>query len=68
MSVDTRTAGRTLDGYLPSQVGDIEILVDADLARLAVHVTVVKGGLLGRGIGVHIDGVDGAPCPINLTR
>ena len=68
MSVDTRTAGRTLDSYLPTRIGDIEILIDADLARLPVEVTVMKAGLLGRGVGVHVDGVDGAPCPINLIR
>ena len=68
MSVDTRTTGRRLDSYFPTRVGEIEILIDADLARLPVEVTVMKGGLLGRGVGVHVDGVDGAPCPINLIR
>ena len=68
MSVDTRTAGRKLDSYQPTRIGEVEILVDADLARLPVEVTVMKAGLLGRGVGVHVDGVDGAPCPINLVR
>ncbi|MEM9466612.1 MAG: hypothetical protein AAGA90_14665 [Actinomycetota bacterium] len=68
MSVDTRTAGRKLDSYLPTRIGEIEVLVDADLARLPVEVTVMKGGMLGRGVGVHVDGVDGAPCPITLIR
>ena len=68
MSVDTRTSGRRLDGYQRTRVGDVEILIDIDLARLPVEVTVMKAGLLGRGVGVHVDGVDGAPCPINLVR
>ncbi len=68
MSVDTRTAGRRLDGYQPTRIGDVEILVDADLARLPVEVTVKKAGVFGRGVGVHVAGVDGAPCPIDLVR
>ena len=68
MSVDTRTTGRTLDGYQRARIGEVEILIDADLAGLAVEVTVMKAGLLGRGVGVHVDGVDGRPCPINLIR
>ena len=68
MSVDTRATGRRLDIYHRKQVGDVVILIDRDLARLPVEVTVMKSGLLGRGVGVHVDGVDGAPCPINLVR
>ena len=68
MSVDTRATGRRLDAYHQTQVGDIVVLIDRDLARLSVEVTVMKSGLFGRGIGVRIDGVDGAPCPINLVR
>ena len=68
MSVDTCVTGRRLDAYHRTQVADIVILIDRDLARLPVEVTVMKSGLLGRGIGVHVDGVDGAPCPINLVR
>jgi hypothetical protein len=68
VSVDTRTAGRRLDSYEATKVGDVEILIDADLVRLPVEITVMKAGLLGRGVGVHVDGVDGAPCPINLIR
>ncbi|HBU04568.1 MAG TPA: hypothetical protein DEA70_08815 [Acidimicrobiaceae bacterium] len=68
MSVDTRATGRRLDIYHRKQVGDVVILIDRDLARLPVEVTVMKSGLLGRGLGVHVDGVDGAPCPINLVR
>ena len=68
MSVDTRTSGRRLDSYQRNRVGEVDILIDADLARLPVEVTVRKAGLLGRGVGVYVDGVDGAPCPINLVR
>ena len=68
MSVDTCVTGRRLDAYHRTQVGDIVVLIDRDLARLSVEVTVMKSGLFGRGIGVRIDGVDGAPCPINLVR
>ena len=68
MSVDTRATGRRRDAYHRTQVGDIVVLIDRDLARLSVEVTVMKSGLFGRGIGVRIDGVDGAPCPINLVR
>ena len=68
MSVDTRATGRRLDAYQQTQVGDIVVLIDRDLARLPVEVTVMKSGLLGRGVGVHVDGIDGAPCPINLVR
>ena len=68
MSVDTRATGRRLDAYHRTQVADIVILIDRDHARLPVEVTVMKSGLLGRGIGVRVEGVDGAPCPINLVR
>jgi hypothetical protein len=68
VSVDTCATGRRLDVYHRTQVGDIVVLIDHDLARLPVEVTVMKSGLLGRGVGVHVDGVDGAPCPINLVR
>ena len=68
MSVDTRATGSRLDAYHQTQVGDIVVLIDRDLARLPVEVTVMKSGLLGRGVDVHVDGIDGAPCPINLVR
>ena len=58
MSVDTRATGRRLDSYHRTQIGDIVVLIDRDLARLSVEVTVMKSGLLGRGIGVHVDSVD----------
>ena len=68
MSVDTHTAGRTLDGYARASADDVMLLIDPDLARLPVEIVVKKAGLFGRGVGVHVDGVDGAPCPLNLIR
>ena len=68
MSVDTHTSGRRLDGYSRAHADGVTVLVDPDLARLPVEIFVQKAGLLGRGVGIHVDGVDGAPCPINLVR
>lgn len=68
MSVDTHTHGRKLDGYRRERSADVTVLIDPDLARLPVEIVVTKGGILGRGVGVHVDGIDGAPCPINLVR
>lgn len=68
MSVDTHTTGRRLDGYARASADDVIVLVDPDLARLPVEIVVTKAGLFGRGVGVRVDGVDGAPCPIKLVR
>jgi len=68
VSVDTHTGGRRLDGYTSAETNGITILVDPDLARLPIEVTVHKAGLLGRGVSVQVDGIDGAPCPIDLVR
>ena len=68
MSVDTHTAGRRLDGYAQASTDDVTVLIDPDLARLPVEIYVRKAGLFGRGVGVFVDGVGGAPCPINLIR
>ncbi len=66
MSVDARTKGRRLDGYTPHTIDELHLLVDPDLHRLPVEVTVTTGGLLGRSLGIEVDGLDGAPCPIQL--
>lgn len=66
MSVDTRTKGRRLDRYDARSVDDVQLLVDPDLLRLPVEVTVVTGGMLRRSLDVAVDGLDGAPCPITL--
>ena len=72
VSVDARVKGRRLDGYRPHRIrrGDDElsVLIDPDLQRLAVEVTVVAAGLFRRGLGADVDGIDGAPCPIHLIR
>ncbi|MDG1368234.1 MAG: hypothetical protein P8I99_03020 [Acidimicrobiales bacterium] len=66
MSVDTHTKGRTLDSYARARAADVIVLIDPDLASLPVEISVKKAGLFGRGVAVVVDGVDGAPCPINL--
>ena len=66
MSVDARTKGRRLDGYRNHRVDELRLLVDPDLQLLPVEVTVTSGGLLGRSLGVEVDGLDGAACPIQL--
>ena len=67
MSVDTHTKGRKLDGYTREHADGVTVLVDPDLSRLPVEIVVKKAGLFGRGVGVHVDGVGGAPCPIHLV-
>jgi hypothetical protein len=66
VSVDTHTTGRTLEGYTRASIDEVLILIDPDLARLPVEIHVTKAGLFGRGVGVFVDGLDGAPCPIDL--
>ena len=69
MSVDTRTQGRRLDGYLRQPLDDgVAILVDPDLARLAVEIDLYGRGLRRRKLGVDVGGYDGAACPIELIR
>ncbi len=69
MSVDAHTKGRKLDGYRRHRLGDgIKVLVDKDLQRLPVEVLVVAGGLFGRSLDTRIDGLNGAPCPIEILR
>ena len=69
MSVDTRTKGRRLDSYLRQPLDDgVAILVDPDLARLAVEIDLYGRGLRRRKLGVDVDGYDGAACPIDLIR
>jgi hypothetical protein len=69
VSVDTRTKGRRLDGYTTRRIEkDLTLLVDPDLIRLSVEITVITAGLFGRGLGADVDGVDGAACPIEIVR
>ena len=44
------------------------ILVDPDLARLAVEIDLYGRGLRRRKLGVDVGGYDGAACPIELIR
>ena len=66
VSVDTRTKGRRLDGYTVRRIDDHEMLLDPDLFRLPVEMTITTGGVFGRKLAVTVDGLDGAPCPIQL--
>ncbi len=69
MSVDTHTKGRILDSYLRQPLDDgVAILVDPDLARLAVEIDLYGRGLRRRKLGVDVGGYDGAACPIELIR
>jgi len=69
VSVDTRTKGRRLDGYTTRRIDkDLTLLVDPDLARLPVEVTVIVAGMLRRELGVDVEGVYGAACPIQVIN
>ncbi|MFQ5557874.1 MAG: hypothetical protein ACE5GB_10270 [Acidimicrobiales bacterium] len=69
MSVDTHTTGRKLNRYKRHRLeDDVRVLIDPDLARLPVEVTLVTKGLFGRGLKVIVDGIDGAACPIEVIR
>ena len=66
MSVDARTKCRLLDGYTRRQVDGHEVLLDPDLLKLSVELTIVSGVVFGRGLGAAVDGLNGAACPIQL--
>lgn len=66
MSVDTRTKGRRLDGYTVRRIDGHEMLLDPDLLRLPIELTITTGGIFGRGLSATADGLDGAACPIEL--
>ncbi len=66
MSVDTRTKGRRLDGYTRKRIDDHELLLDPDLLKLPVELTITRGGVFGRKLGAAVDGLNGAACPIEL--
>ncbi len=66
VSVDARTKGRRLDGYTRQRVGEHEVLLDPDLLKLPVELTIVSGGVFGRGLGAAVGGLNGAACPIQL--
>ena len=66
MSVDTRTKGRHLDSYTVRRVDGHEVLLDPDLLRLPIELTITTGGIFGRGLSATADGLNGAACPIEL--
>jgi hypothetical protein len=66
VSVGTHTKGRRLDGYNEERVGEHVLLLDPDLLKLPVELTITTGGVLGRKLTAAVDGLDGAPCPIQL--
>lgn len=66
MSVDTRTKNRRLDGYHRQHIDGHEVLLDPDLLALPVELTIMTGGIFGRKLTAAVDGLDGAPCPIQL--
>ena len=49
------------------RVDDHELLLNPDLLKLPVELTIVSGGLLGRKLGAVVDGLNGAACPIQLV-
>ncbi len=66
MSVDTRTKGRRLDAYTTRRIDGHEMLLDPDLLKLPVELTITTGGLLGGRLKAKADGLNGAACPIQL--
>ncbi len=42
------------------------MLLDPDLLKLPVELTITTGALLGRKLTAAVDGLHGAPCPIQL--
>ncbi len=66
VSVDTNTKGRRLDGYTRRTVDGHELLLDPDLLKLPVELTITTGGIFGRGLSATVDGHNGAACPIEL--
>ena len=66
MSVDTNTKGRKLDSYKVHRVDGHEVLLDPDLLKLPIELTITSGGIFGRGLSATADGLNGAACPIEL--
>ena len=67
MLVDARTKGCRLDGYTRQRIGEHEVLLDPDLLKRPVELTIVSGSVFGRGLGAAVDGLNGAACPIELV-
>jgi hypothetical protein len=58
VSVGTHTKGGKLDGYTVRRIDGHEMLLDPDLLKLPVEMTITTGGIFGRGL----------PNPTDLTR
>ena len=48
------------------RIDDHEVLLDPDLLKLPIELTITTGGIFGRGLSATADGLDGAACPIEL--
>ncbi len=66
VSVDTRTKGRRLDSYTVRRIDGHEVLLDPDLLRLPIELTITSAGIFGRGLSATADGLNGNACPIEL--
>ncbi len=66
MSVGTNTKGRKLDSYTVRRIDGHDMLLDPDLLKLPVELTITTGGVFGRGLSATVDGLNGAACPIQL--
>ena len=42
------------------------MLLDSDLLKLPVKLTITTGGLFARKLTAAVDGLDGAACPIQM--
>jgi hypothetical protein len=43
------------------------VLLDPDLLKLPVELTIVSGGVFGRSLGAAVDGLNGAACRSNFS-
>ena len=66
VSVGTNTKGRKLDAYTVRRIDGHEVLLDPDLLKLPIELTITTGGVFGRGLSARAGGLDGAACPIEL--
>ena len=66
MSVDTRTKGRQVDSYTVRRIDGHEMLLDPDLLKLPVELTITTGGLFGRKLTAAVDGLEQAEDPLGL--
>ncbi len=43
-----------------------EVLLDPDLLKLPIELTITTGGIFGHSLSATADGLDGNACPIEL--